>query len=190
VSADIGRRTARFAGEVRLVRTVVAAERMVRDWWARIDLRSGLAVAKDNLDLSALFSAHLRDVEPGVAILDAGGVLPGWLAGLAPSDELTAEGALNRQCRLTEIRLTRALDGPVALRGRLQSVSEAVSGAFLVRHSSIDLLSAGVSFGSDTDVALLAGDGWYREQSAALDRTALRVLGAPCVVPSPSCGAN
>ncbi len=191
-SADLARRSAHFSARLALRRTALDSEdRQVRDWWAELDVRSGLLRARENVDLSALFQAKLRDATPGIEILNAGGALPGWLAGLIPEQPVSAEGMVQRHCRLTEIRLTRAEDGPLAMHGRLQSESDATRGAFLVRHASVSLLSAGVAFSpDDTQVAPLAGDGWFREHDASLDVSAREVLTQPCSEPSKSCGAE
>jgi hypothetical protein len=191
-SASLDDHSAHFSGHVALQRTAVETEdRAVKDWWAELDVRSGALTAKRNLDLSALFSAKLRDATPGVEILNAGDALPGWLAGLIPSQSLTAEGMIKRRCRVTEISLTHAADGPLSVHGRLQSDSEAVRGAFLVQLTSADLLSAGVAFDpNDTNVSVFAGDGWFRRQSAELDSSARTAFTKPCSTASKTCGAD
>jgi hypothetical protein len=188
-SLNLARQRAKFSAGVELERTRVnAGDETVEGWWARIRVESGLITAKDNLDISLPFRAKLRDALPGLRVLGAEDELPGWVADAVPLRELDVTGIAQRRCRLTDIRFTHTSGGPLTARGRIQSVPDETRGAFLVRFSAMELLSAGVRFdASSTDVSLFAGDDWFSERGVDLDRAARSVLEGPCTTPSRSC---
>lgn len=184
---DLDRREGRLQGEVQLADThVQAGDERVEDWWARIQINSALLRAADNLDVSSLFRAELRDATPGLAALSAEGELPGWLVSVLPLRELDVQGSVNRRCRLTDIHFTSAEGGPLTARGRLQSKPEGASGAFLVRLSSLEAISTGIRFGpTTTKVEILAGNDWLQATLDDFDVTARQIVESPCE-PAPS----
>lgn len=186
-SLDLRRSEARVSGDVHLSDTTVrAGDDAVQAWWARIGVDGALVSVRENVDLSTMFHAELRDATPGLVALSAEDAIPDWLVTLLPLRELDVKGSVNRRCRLTDIRFTSAEGGPLLGNGRLQSISEEVRGAFLVRLSSIEAVSAGIGFTpGGTDVKLLAGDSWLEGRLSGLDASAEETLGQPCV-PAPS----
>ncbi|HEY8946921.1 MAG TPA: hypothetical protein VIM73_21910, partial [Polyangiaceae bacterium] len=172
----------RFEGDVQLTNTSVSTgERRVEDWWARIQLGSALLRAGQNLDLSALFRADLRDATPGLVALSAEDALPDWLVTVLPLRELKVEGTVNRRCRLTDFTFVSAEGGPLVANGRVQSEPEGASGALLVRLADLELVSAGIAFDpKGTDVTLLAGDTWLGARAREFDSSAREVVERPC----------
>jgi hypothetical protein len=155
--------------------------RRVEGWWAEINATSGLLTFRNNLDVSANFQARLRDATPALAILEGDAKIPSWLADVVPLRQLQTEGDVERRCRLTDIQFTQATGGPLMAHGRLQTTSDDIRGAFLVRLAAVKLLSLGVKVGPpDTGVSPLVGDGWLHEHLGLLGFQARRLLSNPC----------
>lgn len=174
---------ARLEGHLALSNTgVKTGDNQVENWWARIDLNSTLLRTAENLDLSSLFRAELRDATPGLVALSAEDELPQWLATVLPLRQLEVEGMVNRRCRLTDIRFTSAEGGPLIANGRLQSRPEGATGAFLVRASDLEAVSVGIGFTPvNTEVKLLVGDDWLTERQHAMDAVVRKSLENPCL---------
>lgn len=191
-SFDPDRKEGWFQGGVRLSRTLVRVDdHQIDDWWAEVRLDSGRFSAADNLDLSAIFRAKMRDAAPGLAVLSAEDQLPGWLVTVLPLRELAAKGTINRRCRLTDIRVTSAQGGPLVARGRLLSESEGARGAVLVRLANLEAVSAGIGFGpSNTEVALLASHDWLESRFEHFNAIALEAVQAPCPPAADACQAS
>lgn len=188
-AVDLARRESSFSGSVELRNTAVrAGDERVEDWWARVDVESALLAVRENLDLTASLRANLRDGLPGLRVLAASGDLPAWVPEVLPLRELQVVGAVNRRCRLTDIRFTRVSGGPLSSRGRLQSVPDAVRGDFLVRLEDVGVLSAGVHFDSGhADISLFAGDDWLQQRLDLLDGRARLKLDEACIAPPREC---
>jgi hypothetical protein len=189
---DLTRREGHLDGEVRLDDTSVrAGVQSVKNWWARVEVGSALIRAQNNLDISTLFRASLRDATPGLVALSAEDALPSWLVSLLPLRELEVQGTLNRRCRLTDIQFTHAEGGPLEGSGRLQSTSDSVRGAFLVEFADLGAISAGIGFDpKSTRVKLFAGQSWLEERGSALDASVRELLEAPCPPAPNACSAD
>ena len=171
-----------FSGRFRLEDMQMGVgTRRVEKWWAEIDGGSGLLIFRSNLDVSANFHAVLRDATPALAVLEGDGKVPSWLADVVPLRRLQTEGVVERRCRMTDIEFTRATGGPLVAQGRLQSTSDIVRGAFLVRLAAINPVSLGVEVGPpDAGVSPLVGEGWLREHLGRLGFQARSILSGPC----------
>lgn len=177
-----GPRTLQFSGRFRVQDMQMGSgTRRIEKWWAEIDATSGLLTFQNNLDVSANFRAMLRDATPALAILAGDRKLPNWLANVVPLRQLQTEGVVERRCRLTDIQFTQATGGPLVAHGRLQSTSELVRGAFLVRVAALKPLSLGVTLGPpDAGVSPLVGDAWLHDHLDQLSFQARRLLSTPC----------
>lgn len=191
-SVDIARREARFSGMFSVSNArLTAGEEQIKGWWANISADSGLLVARDNVDLSLPFQAALRDAQPGLALLAAKGSLPSLIVDALPLRELAVTGTVQRKCRVTNFRFTQASGGPLLGRGLLNSTSDAVRGAFLVRLADLQAISAGVELGANAGgVSLLAGDDWLQERTRALDERVKQTLAQPCPTPPAECSGG
>src|SRR6185436_888012 len=105
----------------------------VSDWSGNVRLDALSGSARENLDFSAGYSAHLRDARPGLAVLTAQGELPGWIAGLFPLENLELARTVTRRCRVTDFKLEHVSGGPLVSRGRLLSVPNGFYGTLLLR---------------------------------------------------------
>jgi hypothetical protein len=191
-SVDFARREARFSGDFKLSNARLSTgDEHVDGWWANIRADSALVIARDNVDLSVPFRANLRDGQPAMAILAASGSLPGFVADALPLRQIAVTGTVQRRCRLTNFRFTEATGGPLVARGILNSTSETLRAAFLVRLDALRLVSAGVRIDpKDSGVSLFAGDDWLRERSEALDEVIKSTLAAPCPTPPSECSSD
>jgi hypothetical protein len=189
---DLRRREARFSGKFSFENARLSAgHERIEGWWANIHADSALLIARENVDLSVPFRAELRDGRPGMAILAAEGSVPSFVADSLPLRQLAVTGTVQRRCRLTNFRFTQASGGPLIGRGLLNSTSDAVRGAFLVRLDALKALSAGVEVApSDTGVSIFAGDDWLRERTKALEDMVRRALDEPCTTPPAECSAE
>jgi hypothetical protein len=168
---------------------LVLPDRRIDDWWADIKLVSLDVWARETLEVSADFRAKLRDGLPALAVLASQGELPGFVPAIFPLRDLQAQGTLERRCQLTDFRVKDVSGGPFSATGRVQSVPEAVRGAFLVRFAVAEAIAAGVGFdGDDSGVSLFAGGGWLREHYAPLDRNAQQTRDSVCIPPPRECG--
>lgn len=143
-------------------------------------LESAALEVRDDLDLSARFRAELRDATPALAVLAAEDEIPGWLASALPLGGLEIQGALDRRCRLTDVHFRAVQGGPLQASGRVQSEPDSVAGAFLVRLSAIEPVSAGIGFGSTTEMQPFAGESWLQARLRALDAVAREATSGPC----------
>ncbi|HWA72115.1 MAG TPA: hypothetical protein VG937_07275 [Polyangiaceae bacterium] len=189
---DFDRREARFSGKFSISNARLASKNQrIEGWWANVHADSALLIARENVDLSLPFRAELRDGEPGMAILVEKGSLPALIADAVPVDSVAVIGAVQRRCRLTNIRFTEAKGGPLVGRGLLNSTSDRVQGAFLLRLDALRAISAGIALDSresaESGVSMLAGDDWLRERTQVLDDNARRILEAPCTTPPAEC---
>ncbi|MGC4088623.1 MAG: hypothetical protein QM756_12140 [Polyangiaceae bacterium] len=186
---DPERKHTRFSGDVSVgPAELEAGSERVEGWWAHIALGSGLVTASNNLDLSALFQADLRDATPGLAVLESRGSLPALLADNIPREKIAVTGIVQRRCRLTDFVITRASSGPLNVRGRLHSTTDSTRAALLLRVNGLEAISAGLTLApSGTGVSALAGDDWLNEHKAALDEAARKVLDSPCPEPPGVC---
>jgi hypothetical protein len=189
---DLDRKHARFSADVRLGPVEVdSGTEKVRDWWAHIALGSGLVTAGTNLDLSAMFQAHLRDATPALAVLEERDAVPDLIARNLKLEKLEVTGIVQRRCRLTDFLITQASGGPLSARGRLHSTTDATRAALLLRVNGLEAISAGVALSPrGTDITPFAGDGWLREQRDAIDAAASRVLKGPCLPTPGTCGES
>jgi len=122
-------------------------------------------------------------------VLASQGDLPGFVPEIFPLRDVEAQGSVRRSCRLTDFKVSEVTGGPFVAKGRLQSVPDSVSGAFLVRLAAAEPIAAGLRFNADdSGVTLFAGDGWLKEQSTPLERTARETAEAVCVPPPRECG--
>jgi hypothetical protein len=194
-AVDLERREARFSGEFSVSNARLASKKQrIEGWWANIHADSALLIARDNIDLSLPFRAELRDGQPGMAILVEKGSFPALIADAVPLDSVAVVGTVQRRCRLTNIRFTEARGGPLLGRGLLNSTSDRVRGAFLLRLDALRAVSAGVALDSrdsaESGVSMLAGDDWLRERTQILDADTRRILEAPCPTPPSECSAG
>ena len=183
-------REARGAGTVRIRRFgLKIKEEEVKDWWANVAVDFVNISAKENLDLASAFRATFRDALPALTVLAAEGDLPGFVPDVFPLRELEATGMVSRRCRLTDFRVTELKGGPLSSRGRVQSVTEAVSGAFLVRLDALSPIAAGLSFDDkDSNISLFAGTDWLTKELNALDDRASRKQSESCEPVRQLCG--
>jgi hypothetical protein len=164
-------------------------DQRVDNWWAHVELDSVKISAKDNLDVVSVFRAKLRDALPALTVLAAQGDIPGWLPDMLPLRELEATGTVARRCRITEVHVSKLNGGPLTSTGRVQSVMEAVRGAFLVRLEALSLISAGISFDEkDSSTSFFAGAGWQKARFDALDVRARLKQNESCVPVAVTCG--
>ncbi len=161
----------------------------VEGYWANVDLERARLSTGKNLELAGIFSARLRDGVPGLLLLERGDEVPGWLDSVLPLRELRAQGRIERRCRTTDILLDSVSGGPLEARGRVQATPEGTRGALLVELSSLEVASAGLSFGEpDHGVELLAGEAWLAERSRGLERRRRSELSTACAPSPPACG--
>ena len=159
----------------------------VKDWWADVAINSVDVSARENLDLVGAFRAKMRDALPALTALAKEGDLPGWVPDIFPLEKLEGSGTVERHCRRTALGLDFLRGGPFASSGRVESVTDAVRGAFVVRFAAGNPLSAGVHFDDeDSGVTLFAGKGWLDEQYAKL--AARQGPKAQCLPEPPRCG--
>jgi hypothetical protein len=180
---------ARGTGMVRIRRLGLQVDDVkVENWWANVGFDSVAISATDNLDVVGTFRAKFRDALPALEVLAAHGDVPGWVPDVFPLRELEATGRIARRCRVTEVRVSELKGGPLTSRGRIQSVLEAVRGAFLVRLAALSPISAGISFGEkDSGLSLFAGADWVTEEFRALD-AASRDQNESCAPAPQECG--
>lgn len=190
IRIDVTSHSAVVDGQVRITNAGMHSDNHhVSGWWATIDARSAQLLARENLDFATHFQASLRDATPGIILLAEDGKLPDWFADALPLREMRIQGHAARRCRLTTIRVDQATGGPLSARGTLQSTSDLVRGAFLVRLAAVEMLSAGVEVGPpDSGVSLLAGEQWLRKRTDRLDHAATQILASPCRSEPQNCG--
>jgi hypothetical protein len=179
---DLNNQSAVLDGQVRLSDGHLhSGKQRIDGWWAAIDVQSAQLLARQNLDLSAYFRGSLRDATPVLVLLADGHQVPSWLSDSLPLSEISVRGQAARQCRLTMIRFDHASGGPLTARGTLQSTSELVRGAILVRLAALQSLSVGLEVGPpDAGISLLAGDEWLAKRTEMLDNAARQILSSPC----------
>lgn len=161
----------------------------VNDWWADVNVGFLNISAKENLDLASAFNAKFRDALPALTVLAAQDDLPGWVPALFPLRALEATGTVTRRCRLTDVHVSELNGGPLMSTGRVQSVTDRTSGAFLVWLQALDPISAGLSFDQeDSNFSLFAGNDWLKKELSELDQRASRRENARCVPVPEECG--
>ena len=74
--------------------------------------------------------------------------------------------------------------GPLKAKGRISINPDESRGAVLVQLNDAAIISVGIALGGDdSGVSLLAGDGWLKEQLAAVDRDQNPRSGESCESP-------
>lgn len=161
----------------------------VKDWWADVNVGFLNISAKENLDLASAFEAKFRDALPALTVLAAQGDLPGWVPDLFPLRDLEATGTVTRRCRLTDFHVSELNGGPLTSTGRVQSVTDRTSGAFLVQLQALNPISAGLSFDEEnSDFSLFAGNDWLTNELRVLDERATRKEHERCIPVPQECG--
>jgi hypothetical protein len=190
LSAD--RKKLIFGARVRIYEANLAtSEQRITNWWASIDTNSTQLTARQNLDISTDFHARMRDATPGLLLMDKTRHLPNWLLHALPLSAVMTNGMLSRQCKLTAVRFDRLAGGPLTASGALQSATDVVRGAFLVRLNAAALLSAGIEIGPpDAGVSPLVGDDWLRQHTGRLENAAEQILSTPCRVEAERCASS
>jgi hypothetical protein len=161
----------------------------VKDWWADVNVDFVNISAKENLDLASAFHAKFRDALPALTVLSAHDELPGWVPTLFPLRELQATGTVVRRCRLTDFHVSELQGGPLISAGRVQSVTDRTSGAFLVQLEALNPISAGLTFDEESsDLSLFAGNDWLTNEMRVLDERARRKEKQRCIPVPQQCG--
>jgi hypothetical protein len=190
VSLQPSRREALGAGVVRIRHFgLKVKDDEVKDWWADVAVDLVDISARENFDLASAFRAKFRDALPALTVLAAQGELPGWVPSVFPLRELEATGMVTRQCRLTDFHVNELNGGPLTSTGRIQSVTDRTSGAFLVRLDAFSPISAGLSFDdNDSQFSLFAGADWLKKKLGVLDQRATQAQSEACRPVRQACG--
>jgi len=127
-------------------------------------------------------SAKMRDGLPSARIV-GGRQNSGWLSSVLPLSGLSGKIGLHRRCQTMNLSIPELSGGPLTASGRLSTEPDRSRGAVLVRVRGADILSAGIGFGKDSGVTLLAGDKWLREHLDAMAADENAASNAVCKKP-------
>jgi len=172
---DLGERSGTVSGLVEMRNASLwSGDQRVDGWWAKIGISPTRIVANEYLDIDGRVSARFRDGLPGLLTLSEADEIPGWLPDFLPLNGLVGTLDVRRRCQLMDIGISHIVGGPLVARGRIQNVPGDTRGAVLVRHASMEFVSAGMSLGERGDgLSLFAGEGWLAKQFTTLDREAV-----------------